>query len=276
LNLTSYLLSAHTLTAGIFFVAASLVGCDSRTSVTDLSPPAGKINDTGLLTCSNFALEQSNCPQAELPGQDAEYGRDLLHAEGKLTKIGYGAAGFDFTKLSSTGVPLAQQTVAWANDGEETTGSRWSCVQDNVTGLIWEIKESDENHPRYGGHTYSWFENSVALNGGQSGFENGGACLEMSCDTQGYRTWLNQQSLCGFDDWRIPTASELVSLAYANSGSRAIDSNIFPNTPKPRFFTRDTFAKDPTLAWYVYFTDASVSFTNKFDASNLRLVRGGQ
>ncbi len=51
----------------------------------------------------------------------------------------------------------------------------WACVQDNVTGLTWEVKTYD------GGlqdkdHTYSWYSDNNTANGGDPGTQNGGNC----------------------------------------------------------------------------------------------------
>ncbi|HEY7773042.1 MAG TPA: DUF1566 domain-containing protein [Marinagarivorans sp.] len=264
---------------GCLLLSAGLSGCGSRSINNDAPTPNSRLNDTGIIACSalDTSVVANPCPQEALPGQDAEYGRDSLYAQGKLTKVGAGAAGFDFTKLDKSGVPLAIQNTNWEPaNGTEAQGTRWSCVQDHVTGLMWEVKESLEDHPRYGGHSYTWFEESPTVNGGNAGVENNGVCSTSNCDTQGYRTWVNQQGLCGHNDWRLPTTSELLSIAHTTNSGMAIDADFFPNTLKPRFYTRNTHARDPMLAWYVYFTDASMSFTNKFDPSHVRLVRGGQ
>ena len=267
------------MTASSAFLALSLSACGSRSIDNDTPALMGNVNDTGIVLCSpaDTTLPAEQCPQQGVPGQDAEYGRDALFRNGQLKKIGAGAAGFDFTKLDATGTPLTIQNANWLSEGgTEAGGTRWSCVQDNVTGFIWEVKESFEQHPRYGGHSYTWYEESPLVNGGFAGVKNNGVCNTENCDTQGYRLWLNQQTLCGHNDWRLPTASELVSIAHTTNTSTAIDADYFPNVIKPRFFSKNTHAKDPNLAWYVYFSDASMSFTNKFDPSHLRLVRGGK
>jgi hypothetical protein len=37
---------------------------------------------------------------------------------------------------------LSIQNAAWiiGGTGTESAGTKWSCVRDNVTGLIWEVK----------------------------------------------------------------------------------------------------------------------------------------
>jgi hypothetical protein len=49
---------------------------------------------------------------------------------------------FDFTKLGSTGNVLNIQNATWraGGTGTEDAGTKWSCVKDNHTGLIWEVK----------------------------------------------------------------------------------------------------------------------------------------
>ncbi|HEY6529629.1 MAG TPA: DUF1566 domain-containing protein [Cellvibrionaceae bacterium] len=252
----------------------ALVGC-SGGAKTPSYAVNGQLNDTGSMLCTSTDQVQQTCPQQNLPGQDAQSGRDAKVAS--LKKLGGGVAGFDWTKLDKTGKPLLKQDLAWADEGSESAASRWSCVQDNVTGLIWEIKETDPNHPRYFGHTYSWWMASEQLNGGFAWHTSPGVCSGVTpCETQAYVDWVNQQGLCGYNDWRLPSIRELVSIAVLSSEIPAFDKNYFADTVKPRFFTNQTYASDPSRVWYVYFSDGSVSSTGKSDASYVRLVRGGQ
>lgn len=233
------------------------------------------LNDTGLLLCAAPGESQLDCPQVGLPQQDAELGRDALAQAGQLDKLGAGIGGFDWTKLGAGGDALGVQDQAWQAAGTEALGTRWSCVQDHTTGLIWEVKESDPSNVRYAKHTYTWWMESPALNGGFAGKANGGECGTANCDTQGYVQMVNEQGLCGFGDWRLPSVSELSSIVVLSKVVPAVDAQFFPNTLLPRFFTNQSLARDPNLAWYVYFSDGSVSATNKTDASHVRLVRGG-
>ncbi len=76
-------------------------------TVNSADKPTGKLNDTGITICGNDGTNNSVCPVAGYPGQDAEYGRDAQALAGTLQKVGGGHAGFDFTKLDSEGNPLA-------------------------------------------------------------------------------------------------------------------------------------------------------------------------
>lgn len=254
----------------------AVVGCKS-------SPPegvgfeaTGQLNDTGLLRCAAEQAVEASCPQVGFPGQDAQFGRDARAQAGLLSKAGGGIGGFDWTRLSADGIPLVPQDIAWSDHGSEEQGSRWSCVMDHVTDLMWEVKESDASHPRYAGHTYTWWFASEDKNGGFVEQFQGANCGTVSCTTQSYLEWVNATELCGHADWRMPTVRELSSIAVLSQVIPAVDKRYFPNTLQPRFFTGESLARDPSLAWYVYFSDGSVSFTNKGDASHIRLVRGGQ
>jgi hypothetical protein len=258
-------------------VLTELAGCKKGEKILDGGAKyavAGKLNDTGIVTCANETQIQQPCPQKGLEGQDAEYGRDV----GKYsTKKGAGFAGFDWTKLDAKGKPLADQTKDWLDGGSEAEGTRWSCVVDNVTGLMWEIKETDPNHTRFAGHTYSWWMDAEKLNGGFQHHFTPGTCVGLDvCETQAYVNWLNVQTHCGYGDWRLPSIRELSSLAVLSKERPALDKSYFPDAVQPRFFTNQTHANDTSRAWYVYFSDGSVSSTGKGDASSVRLVRGGQ
>ncbi|KZN44023.1 DUF1566 domain-containing protein [Pseudoalteromonas luteoviolacea] len=104
-----------------------------------------------------------------------------------------------FTKITSTGKTL----LPWQGP--------WACVLDSQNGLLWEVKTDSENvHDGY--WTYSWFD-------GQKGKSNFGDCYfePERCDTADLIRHTNQQSLCGQNNWRLPTAPELISLVQGPS-----------------------------------------------------------
>lgn len=102
-----------------------------------------------------------------------------------LLKSGRGKAGFDFTRLNANG------------DEQDGSADSWSCVRDNVTGLVWEVK-ADDGSFQDGGFTYSWYSEEV--NGGFEGDETGAnaTCLLTNCNTSAYVAAVNAQGLCGF------------------------------------------------------------------------------
>lgn len=101
---------------------------------------AAGLNDTGQTSCYNAVDVSAACSAAvggdagTNPRQDARYGRDVQAAVGTLSKVGAGAAGFDFTKIANNGTTLPASAAL----GIATTS--WACTKDNVTGLIWEVK----------------------------------------------------------------------------------------------------------------------------------------
>jgi hypothetical protein len=207
--------------------------------VTD---PVLGMNDTGIVACVGDTTKE-----------DCNYGRDVTEPN---PADGY--AGFSFTKLDNNGVALVDQTVVYAS-------SQWSCVKDNTTGLVWEVKTADNNST-----TYSWYNIDNATNGGSVGNPN-----DEIHNTEAYVTAVNTAGLCGAADWRMPTIKELLSLVSLQSIGNTIDSDYFPNnsgiflseTPADRF-------GDET-AWGVSFSAGNADRLSKADAStyHIRLVR---
>lgn len=130
------------------------------------------LNDTGLTSYSDGVVGDLAFEPSSHPGQDASFGRDADGAQ--LSTDGH--AGFSYTKLDLNGNPLP------------SSASSWSCVRDNVTGLVWENKQADFtiettdgdgatvlNTPtgeqwRAGNFVYGWHNEEAANNGGNSGY----------------------------------------------------------------------------------------------------------
>lgn len=266
--------------------------------------PTGVLNDTGIDWCSENITTPSAwvnnavCSGVNWAGnlwgqqQDAFSGRDAQARAGTLSKVGGGMAGFDFTKLGANGKPLAIQNGSWTHDssgkdnGSEAAGTRWDCVGDNTTGLVWEVKRNDATHLRHLSHTYSWYNANNANNGGAVGSEAGtsAVCKGVSdtakCNTQSIVTAVNAlpsgQALCGFRDWRMPTVDELYTLAHNGRDIPAIDVTYFPNTTAARYWSSSPVSPDSRDAWIVDFDYGSIGGARKDAAVRIRLVRSGQ
>ncbi len=265
----------------------------TQTVTVASSATTGLLNDTGLDWCSenitngswlNNAVCSALTWGTSLWGtaQDAYFGRDAQARAGTLAKTGAGMAGFDFTKLGTSGKPLAVQGNAWSDTGTEAASTQWDCVRDHTTGLIWEVKRNDVTHLRDKAKTYTWYNATSTSNGGNTGSVNAPGCTDSAsnpCNTSSYAAAVNAlpaaQTLCGFRDWRLPTQDELSSLTHLGRSNPAIDTDVFPHTDALPFWTA-TPAYTPANATYVHFqygqTDASTVVT-KTTPYRVRLVR---
>jgi hypothetical protein len=159
-------------------------------------------------------------------------------------------------------------------DGEPVTADEpWSCVRDNRSKLVWEVKTDDGglHDARY---QYSWFDPSLDRN---AGVRNGGRCGGgVDCDTHAYQAALNRQRFCGLDDWRLPSKQELQTLVVlGNQGGKAtIDRKYFPGTAASWYWTASANETRPDYAWYVLFRNGIPLNDLKERPKHLRLVSG--
>jgi hypothetical protein len=184
-----------------------------------------------------------------------------------LRSISGPGASVDYTKLDAAGQPLEDQ-------GSIYTIEPWTCVRDNVTNLVWEVKTIDGGL-RDQGHTYSWHNPDPQQNGGAPGTRNGGDCAGgAACDTHAYVAAVNEEGLCGHSDWRMPTRNELRSIVDYRASFPAIDANHFPNTVALSYWSADPNPTYPAYAWH---TDFRFGLANYYYFKNgpkpVRLVR---
>jgi hypothetical protein len=254
---------------------------------------AASLPDSGQLLCDNGANVMAACSNdntgdaSTMPRQDGRFGRDPANAAAEVTKVGAGKAGFDYTKVANDGSSLA----ASATLGSGATD--WACTQDNLTGLMWEVKTADGG-VRDTGWNYTWYSDATRgdgtsneLNAGDAGTENGGVCFNKYdattnptgdwCDTAGYVAAINAASLCGFSDWRLPAKRELETLTHLGVQNPAIDGDYFPNTAAAFidcYWVSATNTAVPANAWNTKFNIGSTQNYGKNNPFRVRLVRG--
>jgi hypothetical protein len=276
------------LSPGVYEVVATVADAAGATR-TDASsgelvveanqaPAGGELNDTGVSRCGDYAdpaagfsgvwnndlecdgFEPQNDPVP--PGQDALHGRDALAATGLLPKIGAGPAGFDYTKLDADGRELPADAA------------QWSCVRDNVSRLVWEVK-TDDGGLHDEDWTYTWFEPDRTRNGGKPGKKNGGLCGKTSvCDTHGHVQAVNAQGLCGARDWRLPSLIELQSLLRYDLLPNGVTLSYFPHTGNAWFWTSTPNAESAAYAWRVsFYSGNNDDYVLKTFKARVRLVR---
>lgn len=232
-------------------------------AMAQTSGPTGLLNDTGQTQCVNASNELGACDAASTgnaathPRQDGRFGRDVASP----TKVGGGAAGFDFTPLDASGSPIA------LSGSPAVPSATPRCVKDNVTNLIWEVKTT--SGLQNSAHSYAWGSNP-------GGNYCGGTVTP--CNTSAYIAALNAADVCGetANDWRLPTRRELLSIVSYGTDSPAIDANYFPATQSSWYWTSDTYAPYPVYAWLVYFNDGNTYADGKTYSTFVRLVRSGQ
>lgn len=127
--------------------------------------------------------------------------------------------------------------TAGAPNPESYTDNGDGTVTDNVTGLMWQQTVSTT--------TYSWAD-ALAF------------CPSLS--------------LAGYDDWRLPTRIELVSIVDDSLTDATMDSANFPGTPAGYFWTSSRLAGSLTDAWVVVFNGGTYTVLTS-DSSYVRCVR---
>ena len=249
-------------------------------------PPVRQLNDTGQTWGANYPYDNnSDCSGNDSEAQDCSHGRDAQAAEGTLTKVGSGSAGFDFTKLDSNGYPLSVQEGTWSEFGDEGLGTKWSCVQDNHTGFIWEIKTTSGLHRSV--DKYNWYNTDINTNGGEDGdADNNGAICDgynesdptTFCNTQAFVERVNIAGLCGNNDWRLPSIGVLRSIVDYSIFSPVIDTDTayYPNVRSDYYWSSSAYANSSFHAWFVDFNNGDDSSYSRNNSSRVRLVRGGQ
>jgi hypothetical protein len=240
------------------------------------------LNDTGITLCGDSGIGDSHqnnlvCTtvgagisvsgidsngDAVPAGQDALYGRDANSATNSITD---GEVGFSFTKLDSNGAALAANATSW------------SCVKDNVTGLIWEIK-TDDGGLRDKDWKYSWYSTDTTNNGGTEGYADvaDNCYVATRCDTQKFVVDVNASKLCGAANWRLPSMQELQTIVNNERNSPATDRINFPNTMSSLYWSFSPYAYLNDYAWIVHFNHGDVTISQKSNSNYIRLVRSGQ
>jgi hypothetical protein len=119
----------------------------------------------------------------------------------------------------------------------------WVVVRDNVTGLYWEVK--------------------TAVN-----------TTEIVNYTNGLAYAANLD-LAGYDDWRLPTLTELASITHLGTSAPAINTTFFPNTQSKRYWTSSDVGT-PGQGLVLHFQYGASYLNAKTNALYVRAVRGGK
>ena len=194
------------------------------------------------LNCDDFGVTQTQSGwdgEFVIPaGQDATHGRDALAlaAQDKLEKVGHGHGGYDFTKLDKDGNEL------------DYSAEEYACIRDNYTGLIWEVKTNGHwrSDLHSGKATYFWYTPN-GNNGGLPGLSDNDTnqqwCANKGrCDTDKFIEDVNAVNYCGLKNWRLPTYSEIASIANVQSADYRMDHYV--ENPILRYAFMHNFTSD--------------------------------
>jgi hypothetical protein len=149
------------------------------------------------------------------------------------------------------------------------------CVQDNYTGLTWEGKPYTGRRANQGLTNYdSTTKYQVQhLWTGPPYVAPTQTQIDSITNSVGYKNEVNSSQLCGYNNWRMPTADEMLNLPNHGVDSVTIDSAWFPNagcwywTSSPNLNGNDDFA-----GW-VNLVDGIYGEGHRFEAACVRLVR---
>ncbi|MDX2320463.1 MAG: DUF1566 domain-containing protein, partial [Moritella sp.] len=268
------------------------------------------LNDTGITTWYDGSSFSSLVPDSGYPGQDADFGRDSQANEGFD-----GPDAFSFTNLDDDGNVLPPLDV------------NARCVQDNRTGLVFELKQAGQILPTTGGETlrkalqdqidagndpyilahrnwqannfkYYWFNSDNTTNGTGAGAQGNKFVIptypissicafpnenmsnynvdSTACNTQIYADTLNSSSLCGFQDWKLPTIEQLRSIHNYREILLPINgTDFFPNKKIGEYISASPSADGTGAIWCMSSDTGQVRLCRKNSPAFVRMVRGG-
>lgn len=223
------------------------------------------LNDTGIGFGANLEMNGTHCGVTITASdnitplvQDCGQGRSAI-----ANSDSNGANGFDFTRINSDG-------SEYIGSGNYQT-SPWACVRDNRTGLMWEVKTTDGSiHDA--SNTYRW--------GGLTALGRG------SDDREGdyYNDWnhliigSNEEQICGYSDWQVPSNAQLMSIAHFGIDGRPlkVDANYFPNTVGDFYWSSMPYHGEHSefYAWAFQYVFGNNKNLQRYQSAALRLVRG--
>lgn len=151
-----------------------------------------------------------------------------------------------------------------------------ACVEDTVTGLMWELKSEAAGLHDWR-NTYSWFNPNEANNElDYRGTPDGGECAGSLCDTWDFVRAVNAAGHCGYTDWRMPSRDELMSISDFSKAHDPPTANLdyFPYMQADEYWTGFDYGTQYQSAWAWNFFYGHDRVDWKKSPKFVRLVRG--
>jgi hypothetical protein len=238
----------------------ALACCDDPV-ISEVTPAAAVEKTLLPAQAPSAALELATATPAQAPGQSESTAHEDIKTNAAATLTAVTTAAY--VKIANSGQPL------------DETADTWECIEDKSSKLTWEVKRNDGGI-RDKDYSYSW------LRGNDSeikGVSNGGRCKGgVKCDTYSYIRAMNEQKLCGYSDWRLPTRKEMETLVDNNNTEKeaTINKTYFPETVPSWYWTATENPRHDNFAWYVLFRNGIALNDLKERPKHIRLVRGNQ
>jgi len=250
-----------TITTGVKDTSGNAMASNYTWTFTTGTAPVviSKLNDTGVTgnQCYQAGSDDLvNCGSVDAislnNAQDGMVGRDANSATNSNTD---GKLGFNFSAVPG------------------------GCVLDNITGLMWEVKTTDGGL-RDWNKTYTNYDSTTSLQkwNGSTYVAPTQADIDAMTNSITFINSVNSQALCGYSDWRLPTAVELQSIVdYGfDYPSPTIDTTWFPNSQRGKYLSASYTLDVSYGTWGVQFTYGDIDFFSRSGNNYVRLVRAGQ
>ena len=241
----------HACAVASLTLAAALARADGTPGNVDSGIRPGQCYASG----SNALV---GCDGSDIGGQDGQLGRDTYAATDNSSD---GLLGLSFVRLCNDGEYAGKglcPKVPALGEGVHD----WGCVQDKLTGIMWEVKTA------------------AGLRGRDLRYSNYSPQYDplgeyaSHTDATGYVADVNASNLCGFHDWGLAhTAKVQTILSYGVLGTTAprVDLAFFPNTQADWYWNASPNHSAKNTAFAVNFGDGSVD--NAADRATLRYAQ---
>jgi hypothetical protein len=198
------------------------------------------------------------CATTDLAAQDGAVGRDTY---GDTRGNADGTLGFSFVRICMSGRREGEghcPVQPLPGDGKND----WACTEDEVTGMMWEVKALSGPRARDLRYTnYSREYDPV----GQ---------YRSSTDASGFVDGINRTGLCGFVDWHLSHSDKIqtvVDYGVATSGALRADDRYLPTMNADWYWNASPNPTSPSTAFALDFGSGVIS--NTAERGTLRYVQ---